>query len=209
MITVQRRTWPGQTAVVLGCGPSLTGQDVDLCRANSLLVVAVNDAWRLAADAEVLYSSDIAWWRQYAGMPDFAGLKYSIHQDNRNAWRKLPADIQLLENTGDVGLETAPSGLRTISNSGGAAINLAVHLGARRIILLGFDMRPSKQVHFFGRHPDPLRNLSPYAVFLGKFATMVQPLRAAGVDVVNCTPDSALRCFRQAPLVDVLARVAA
>ncbi len=209
MITVQPRTWPGQTAVVLGCGPSLTGQDVDLCRDSGLLTVAVNDGHRLAPWAEVLYSSSIAWWRQYAGMPDFAGLKYSIHQDNRNAWRKLPPDIQLLENTGDVGLEPLSTGLRTISNSGGAAINLAVHLGARHIILLGFDMRPSKQVHFFGRHPDPLSNQSPYAVFLGKFATMVQPLRALGVDVVNCTPDSALRCFRQAPLVDVLARVAA
>ncbi len=209
MVTVQRRTWPGQTAVCFGGGPSLTQHDVDACRDSGMLGISVNDAFRIAPWCEVLYSSDLAWWKQYAGVPEFTGLKYSVQNDNPRAWRKLPSDIQVLENTGDIGLELAPTGLRTISNSGGAAINLAVHLGATRVILLGYDMKRGQKVHWFGNHPDPLRNHSPYTMFAAKFNTMVQPLKAAGIDVVNCSPDSALSAFRKARLEDVLERVAA
>lgn len=40
-------------------------------------------------------------------------------------------------------------------NSGVFAIRVARYLGARKIILLGFDGHGS---HYFGEHPSPLKN---------------------------------------------------
>jgi hypothetical protein len=109
-----------------------------------------------------------------------------------------------LRNTGERGLENDSTGLRTGRNSGYAAINLAVHLGATRIVLLGYDMRGHKQQHFFGQHPPRLRSSTPYASFVACFSTLVEPLRQRGVEVLNCTPGSALGMFRRAALRDAL-----
>ena len=55
--------------------------------------------------------------------------------------------------------------------------------------------------HFFGAHLN--KTLPPFALCLQRFATLVDPLRAIGVEAINCTPKSALKCFRMASLDDV------
>lgn len=111
----------------------------------------------------------------------------------------------VLRNTGNTGIETHRAGLRTGRNSGAAAVNLAVHFGVSRIVLLGYDMgHEGGPSHFFGEHPERLRAQSPYPSFIEKFREMAAPLKAAGVEVVNCSVSSALECFRRAPLREVL-----
>ena len=110
-------------------------------------------------------------------------------------------EVFALASTGIEGLEDSPNGLRTGANSGYQAINLAVHLGARRIILLGYDMKPSNgRSHWFGEHPD--RVDPPYSTMLASFPSLVDPLRKRGVEVINCTPDSALDVFPKMDLKD-------
>jgi len=82
------------------------------------------------------------------------------------------------------------------------AINLAIHFGATRILLLGVDMQGQIGSHDFGRHPD--NSGPPYAACLERFATMVKPLKAAGVDVINCTRSTALKVFPCVRLEDAL-----
>lgn len=201
MIAVPK-LWPGATVACLGGGPSLTGADVDACRGR-LRVVAVNDAYRLAPWAEVLYACDDRWWRwQHQLRRDeiaaFAGLRYSI--DPRA--KRWPG-VQVLRNTGADGLEIAPTGLRHGRNSGYQAINLAVHLGASRIVLLGYDMqRSGGKSHWFGEHPMPGKSL--FVAFREKYASIVKPLRDAGVEVINCSRQTALTAFPQQPLEAVL-----
>lgn len=178
------RLWPNETVVCVGTGPSLTQADVDLCRERARVIV-VNDAYRLAPWAEVLYAADDKWWAWHKGAPDFAGLKYTI-APTRRAWPGLVA----LRNTGPHGLERDPSGLRTGFNSGYQAINLAVHLGAARVVLLGYDMTGD---HYFGSHPDKTR--PPFVPCLKAFATLRDPLAEAGVTVVNATRRTALTTF--------------
>ena len=134
------RLWPGATIVCLGTGPSLTAADVTRC-AGQAKVTAINDAYRLAPWADVLYACDAKWWRWNKGLPGFAGLKFGL--DTSIAYR----DVTVLQNTGLQVLETTPTGLRTGHTSGYQAINLAVHLGAARIVLLGYDFKGD---HFFG-----------------------------------------------------------
>jgi hypothetical protein len=101
-------------------------------------------------------------------------------------------------------LERTRTGLRTGSNSGYQAINLAVHLGAARIILLGYDM---KGTHFFGKHRDG--SVPPFQACLRLFPTLVKPLAALGIPVINATRSTALTTFPCLPLDLALAEVAA
>ena len=133
------RSFPGETIVCLGSGPSLTADDVAYCRGRAR-VIAVKDAITMAPWADVLYACGLdvsGWWRHMGPrLTDFAGLRYTLD-------RAAASWAQVLELTGETGIETTPTGLRSGYNSGAQAINLAVHLGARTIVLLGYDCQKS------------------------------------------------------------------
>lgn len=200
------KLWPGETFVVIG-GGTVTQAEVDAVRGHAR-VIAINDAYRLAPWAECLYAADVDWWRAHEGVPTFEGAKYAIaHPTDRCVF---PADVKVLRNTGGKGLETDPSGLRMgypRSNSGYQAIQLAVHLGAARIVLLGYDMQPlaDGRSHWFGDHPDSCKKNSPYPEFRESFAHLVAPLKSAGVEVINASTHTALKAFPIASLNEALA----
>lgn len=197
--TVERR-WPESTIVCLASGPSLTLEDVEWCKGKAP-VIAVNDTHTWAPWADVLYSSDQRWWAFYQGVPVFQGLKFGIHPLTPHpAW-----GVGVLRNGGTGGLSADPSKLCSGMNSGYAAINLAIHLGASRVVLLGYDMgRMGRRNHFFGEHPTRLRSGTPYHRFVQRFASMVEPLKQAGVSVINCSRATQLTMFERRPLAEVL-----
>lgn len=201
------RLFDGGTVACLATGPSLNRADVDYLRGHVDGVIAINDAHRLCPWADILYSSDRRWYAHYKGVPTFQGRKYSIGSGlgKRNPYPRF-LEITVLKNTGYVGLDTDPRGLRTGRNSGFAAVNLAVHTGASRILLLGYNLStPGHQVHFFGNHPSGLnQNTGLYPGWRRIFETLVEPLKTLGVDVINCTEQSSLDVFPQAALRDVL-----
>jgi hypothetical protein len=169
-------------------------------------VICINDSYRLAPWADVLYSSDRRWWPHYKGVASFEGSKFGVGSGHgkANPFTGYP-EIRVLKNTGYSGLETEPNGLRTGRNSGYAAINLAVHLGAARILLLGYNMSHQNGAHFFGNHPAGLnQSAGLYPSFRRSFDSLVEPLKAAGVEVINCTPNSSLHTFPMRNLRDVL-----
>ena len=168
--------------------------------------MCVNDAHRFAPWADVLYASDVPWWtKHHEALKGFQGLKFTVGQGRTPKPIKGLPDVQVLRNTGTLGLELDPSALRTGLNSGYAAINLAVHFGAARMLLLGFNMSPvNGKRHFFGNHKG-LNNSSDYTRFAQKFQSLVEPLARLGVSVVNCTSPTRLTCFPQQPLREVLA----
>jgi hypothetical protein len=196
------KDWPGETVVVIATGPSLTAEDVDYCRGKAR-VIAINDAIRLAPWADALYATDAKWWGWHKGVPSYTGPKWSMEHTAWNNIRALYTDVQRLRNTGANCLEHDPTGLRNGRNSGFAAINLAVHYGAGRIVMLGYDMQPrGGKSHFFGEHPQ--KGQSPYPQFRAAFETLVKPLAKLKIEIVNCSRNSVLTCFPKADLRDVL-----
>lgn len=189
----------GETVMILASGPSLTQADVDACR-GKVRVIAVNDTYRLAPWADVLYGCDSKWWTWHHGVPAFQGLKFALER-SAAVW----PGVQVLKNTGVDGLETETRGLRTGKNSGYQSIGLARHFGAKRILLLGFDLKHviNKPSHFFGEHPSKAR--PPVETFRPFFRTLVAPLKAEGITVINCTRDTNLVCFPQQSLTVALA----
>jgi hypothetical protein len=195
------RLWSaGTLCVILASGPSLTCEDVDAVRGRAK-VIAVKDAIKLAPWADVFYGAGgdtRGWWAHNAALvAGFPGLRFTLDP-------KMAAYATVLQNTGFSGLERQPTGLRTGKNSGFQALNLALHLGATRILLLGYDMKSDRgRDHFCGNHPHAHAPI-PFDAFRDLFPSIVEPLQAAGVDVVNCTPNSALTCFPTMSLSDAL-----
>lgn len=192
------RLFPNSTMAILAGGPSLTQEDIDACRGRAR-VLAVKDTIRLAPWADVLYACDARWWKHHADTITFAGPKFGLEP-----FEGRP-DVGRLRHTGIEGLETEPDGVRTGRNSGYQAIQVAVHLGATHIVLLGFDMGPDAhgRRHWFSAHPwhsDP-----PFHLFLPAFDTLVAPLARLGVTVVNATRLTALRAFPRVSLEEALA----
>lgn len=184
----------GDTIVIVAGGPSLTADQVNYCRGRARVLV-INDGYLLAPWADALYACDFPWWSAHDGVADFAGLKFTQDERPPKQW----PDVHRIAGIHAPGLSLDPDLIHFGGNSGYQAINLAVHLGAKRIVLLGFDLRlgDDGKRHWFGDHRAGLNNpdAGHMARWLDNFATMIPDLERAGVEVINCTPGSALECF--------------
>jgi hypothetical protein len=199
--------WPDGVAVVIGGGPSLTAEDVAACRGR-VRVVAVNDAYRLAPWADVLYACDPEWWgwhrERLAGAID---RRYSLDglrwKDPKIEAMRAELGVTLLGLTGVAGFELDPRAVRTGKNSGYQAINVAYHFGIRRVILLGFDCGPKgDREHWFGDHPNRSRGL--YGQFADHFRKLAGLAPALGLEIVNASRESALDCFPRVSIEEAL-----
>lgn len=155
-------------------------------------------------DARYHYACDNAWWKIHydAVKAGFKGQSYTINDlesPDRNPDKKF--DLIRLNSRHGEGLskEFIHYGVNGGGNSGFQAVNLAYHLGAKTILLLGFDMFGT---HYFGAHPDGLANASPYRSFIKSFES-VNPADY-GIEIINCSRQTALEHFPRKTLDDVL-----
>jgi hypothetical protein len=197
------RLWPGERAVILAGGPSLTPDQISRVQeahsAQAARVIAVNNCYQIAPWADLLYACDGAWWRKYKDARAFQGLK--VTQD------PSVAGILRVPSEDEDGLSLDPLRIHQGANGGYQAINLAVLLGVREIILLGFDMRASgTRRHWHPDHPLGMNNpnATNFAGWLARFDSVPPDLERAGVRVINCSPGSALTAFPAATLEDAL-----
>lgn len=194
--------WSGKTVAILGSGPSMSKDIATAVARANIPSVVINTTFRLAPFADILYAADHSWWQFYHGQVNgFAGTKVTCSPEPITP---LPfADVMMLRMTGKGGFDSDPSCIRSGCNSGYQGIHIAMHAGAQRILLCGFDLRGT---HWHGYHPSSLRNAGedvylkwkPYFEELGPIA------KGMGVEILNCTPGSALKCFPMAQLGDVL-----
>lgn len=91
-------------------------------------------------------------------------------------------------------------------NSGFQALNLAAQFGATKIILLGFDMRIDRGVHWHGRHGDNLNN--PREANMPGWRSALDQAAAAfaryGISVINASVVSTLTAYPKMPLAEAL-----
>jgi hypothetical protein len=164
--------------------------------------MTINNAWKLAPWADVLYACDFSWWNHHRGAPEFEGLKISqdskasdTFKDVRAVRTKRREDGLLLGRPGHIGWG---------GNGGFQALNLAVQFGAKRIILVGYDMHLDRGRHWHGDHPKGLHNPLPgnvrrWRAAIDKNAPL---LKAFGVTVINASMESALTAFPKMSLLE-------
>lgn len=99
------------------------------------------------------------------------------------------------------GISRDPGQLSWNLSSGACAINLAVHFGVKRIVLLGFDMHkgPSGEKGWHTNRVVLDAKSNPYPSFLKPFPRIAADLAKLGVEVVNACPGSALTVW---PIAD-------
>ena len=185
--------WRDRTAVILASGPSLTVEQAQAV--THLPSITTNSTHELAPWADVHYACDFLWWR----------LNYSKVQHKSACWTqdRMSAErygIKWVRQDAKPGL--GKTNLRVNGNSCFGAINLAYLFGARRILLLGADMKlgANGKRHWHPDHPAPCVQSMPFGEWIKKAALLAKDLKAAGCEVVNCTPGSALSVFPMSAL---------
>lgn len=188
--------------VVVGGGPSLTWEQVK--SASRFRRIAVNDSFTLIPDADVVCWGDPIWFKANRVELSTHTAPYMITWREYHRAKPTPNVRQMGWQKPPPFLSTNPA-IVTGSSSGLCAINIAWLMGARRILLLGFDMKPGNGVNnWHSRHerfrtPEKLKMVMSPQQYKGRF--IPEYMRAArlledkGVEVINCTPGSALQCF--------------
>lgn len=219
--------WAGKTAILLGGGPSLTLEHVEIarqaCGAGRCKAIAVNDAYLLAPWADVLYAADSAWWEWIAAGSDKPALNLTAEQV-RERFEAFPGERCTIQNSGanvtDAGvhmlrnknfpnhsneLSNDPSALATGRNSAFQSVNLAILAGAKTIILLGIDGRPAKdgRTHWSGGHPRPTPPAA-YEEYRRAWSAGEAAIKAAGVRVINASPGTFIDTFQKLALTEAL-----
>lgn len=193
--------WRGDTVVCVASGPSLTPADVEACRGRAR-VIAINDNFRLAPWADVLYACDLPWWDRYHEATEAVeGERWT--QDERAAARY---GLHLIKSTAGHGLSRIPGIIHQGSNSGYQAVGLAADFGAKRIVLLGYDMqRTDDKDHWHGPHPVGLNPPRHFQTWIINFNRLAKDAAELGIEIVNCSRATALTCFPRKELADALA----
>lgn len=170
---------------VLASGQSLTKDDAALVKrarkAGVLEGVAAvsNVGIDLAPWADCLVSHDSAWWATHEKAFDFKKEKVGGNSQIRG------------------GIQFKPS--INGCNSGLMAMEYVRKVKkAKLILLLGFDMHGT---HYFGKHDHPRLKNTSHRRFQEHIA---QFTGWHGAQVINCTPDSALKKFEHRPIADCL-----
>jgi hypothetical protein len=212
-----RPRFQNATALVFAPGPSLPS--LWRGRSSHHPKIAINDSWKdwrpdglgvIVPGADIVYSSDARWFDARKGLPDFPGVKVSC------VGIKGPPqaqDVIVLKNSpyGCTGYDERLGYVCSGMNSGTAAVHLAAQLGARVIALIGFDFHGT---HYFGRYTRQFQGRRPdldFRTASAAFVLLAKELWRRGIEVINCTPGSALpqKWFPQVPLEAVLERKAA
>jgi len=93
---------------------------------------------------------------------------------------------------------------KTFGNSGAGCVAMALAGDALRVVLLGFDAQHTGgKTHWHGDHPKGMGNAGRTKQWPAKFAELAT--KAGASDIVNCSRETALTCFRRAALSEALA----
>lgn len=203
------KMWDDATVYILGGGPSLLKSNLNLIKDKNVL--GVNQAYTLGDWVDVCYSGDARWYhwnkknlRAYKGR---LITSYPSYQPDHNRNAKKVLNVGRISGHGISG-KTNKS-IMWNGNSGASAVNVAYWLGAKRIILLGFDMkRQGKQFNWHNDYPTTPgkkqngRLKTPYRQFLRCWNKIAIDAKALGLEIINCTPGGSLNIFQRAELED-------
>ncbi len=213
-----------RTGVLIATGPSLSESQLNIVRsrhmAGDVHVFTINNTYQVYPETDVHLSCDGPWWRWYSNdeflmnlpaekwtwYPEFAeefGINYIFGEEKKR------------------GLSLDPRIVHINHGSGPMIMNLAILYGCTKLVLIGHDMKFAKDYdpknqkpgsiprHYFGEYPKKLQHWPSVKVRQGVLDGLIEAYsdirddieaRQISVDIVNCTPESALTMFRTGEL---------
>lgn len=189
--------WPGETCFIVCGGPSLIG--FDFARLRGRRVIAINSSYEKVPFADVLVFGDGRWWNwRRDDARNFGGL--IVHCGEQRDQR-----LSVMKPVKPPGLARPRDSLCFLNTTLTAAINLAVHFGVKRIVLLGADMQKDAagRSHHHAPHPVASRE-GCWNRHMADLATLVEPLAKAGIEVVNVSPSSLIDFWPKRDVGDLM-----
>lgn len=201
-------------AIIIGTGPSLTPQAIDLINQSKLLKFGCNLTFK-AVDLDVLYVNNKEFWAHYRD--ELAALDCAKWTYREEVAQEHGA--RFIQGIWAPGLSTDPKVLHWGHGSGYELMGVAYHYGVTEFILIGYDLRfPAgydgiKKIaggdrHFFGEYPKELQHWTKFNMGgngeLNGLLDMYRTIDAdvLGIRIINCSPGTALDFFEIGKLQD-------
>lgn len=213
------KTFQGHTIACLATGPSFSPQQADVARAKGFTLFGCNNVWKDVPDLALLYACNEGWWNHYWS-DELA--KYPAQKWTTNKVAAQKYGLNWIDEKDAPGLSADPECIHHGHGSGFTMVNLAFLMGASRIVLLGYDLKyaadykgqdrnpGSTPRHYFagGEYPSALRHWPFWSIERGVHVEMLKIYQSVAdqglVEIVNCSPGSALECFPKMRIEDVL-----
>lgn len=220
--------WKGGECFILGGGPSIPhqfGVPEDVIEAvttrvqkpsayspylepiHDKHVIGVNNVYQIGRWVGVLFFGDCAWYNVHRpALAEWTGLKVTCCNRFENRKPKTMEGIKYLgkDMNHRQGISSDPTKVSWNNNSGAAAVSLAAHFGAKRIILLGFDMSLNGKgvSHWHGSHG----NKKPPSFNRHKlgFPVIAAEAKARNIEILNASPNSTLDMFPKVHIKELL-----
>lgn len=192
------REWEGETAFVLAGGASV--KNLDLSPLKGRRVIAINSAVLAWPEADILFFADARWWSDppTGWKADIGAFKGRFITTSGGG----PPDVtRLMKVDPSTGIANRPNQLALARTSVTGTINLAIHLGCRRVVLLGADGRhgnAGERHHHGATYPWPFIKGS-FDLHAAEFKAVAPSIERHGVEVVNANPDSAISVWPKVP----------
>lgn len=225
--------WEGGSVWILGGGPSITKifnipdkVVFNTIKGKSSLseyskymlpihdkhVIGINIAFKIGDWMDMVFFGDNNFFLQRkTELSQWKGLKVSCATSSqKHNWVKYTPQ----DGNKPYGITNDPRKVSWNKNSGAAAISIAAHTGAKKIFLLGFDMKLSentKAQHFHGEYLNekkeitttPRKNL-PFYRHLKGFPAIKRDAENLGIDIYNVNLNSAITEFPKITLKEAL-----
>jgi len=219
--------WKGGSCVILGGGSSIVKQfnipnDIvqGVCEKRLLPssyspfmesihnrhVLGVNMSYKLGNWVDVLFFGDEGFIeKSNKDLFLFPGLRVSCMETKI----EYPSLKIIKRDHKKWGLSFNPSTICWNLNSGGAAINLAVLLGVKQIILLGYDMNLGEKnnQHWHNYYGSNLKTVKATMSMHMRCFPKIAEDALGKVEILNANPESAIQSFPKVNLRDVLCNI--
>lgn len=209
--------YQGETAIICGTGPSLA-QYADLAneykQQGKVRIFGANLAYRYV-DVDVNHACNKEFYDHYWPIDDrLSGGRFDKWTTRTELIGKYPG-LEYIEEQWLDGLSTDPSYIAAHHGTGPQLINIALHYGIKRMLLIGWDMRYNGKKtnteytglrHLFGEYPKNLQHW-PKTGNNGELEGLIKEMGTIipeeyGIEIINCSPGSAMECFPMGRLED-------
>ena len=171
-------------------------------------VIGVNIAFMLGDWISVLYFCDNAFYRVHReAVNNFHNLKVTCVNHIPTQILHVAGNIKRLKRDNRYGLSNKPSVIKWNFNSGCAAINFATLAGAKRILLLGFDMQAVEdRTHWHSGFRNYVNQTKPsvFRRFMRSMPAIAADAKRLKIEILNVSPNSAIKEFPKVKLEEVL-----
>lgn len=229
------KIWDGGECWIIGGGPSLSEQfEIPIEVVQKVVkkeetpsayspymkaihkkhVIGINMSFMIGGWIDMVFFGDKRWYiNNREPLSKFPGLKVTCHPYFKNK-RYESEKIKYVPKDRNKG-KGVSSNKNTVcwnANSGGAAISVAVHMGVKRIVLVGFDMKLSddQRQHWHSYYKSALKvhrkqeHKLPFHRHLLGFPEIKRDAKKMGVEILNASPESAIDCFKKVSVKDLL-----